>query len=76
MAKGQTARIGKEDLGGLAISFAQPGPQGRNRIFAQWRATRFASFADTSNVGTAAQDHVLAAKSHQLGSAQPRLCGK
>jgi hypothetical protein len=31
--------------------------------------------ADTSNVGAAAQVHVLAAKSNQLRSAQPRLCG-
>src|SRR5437867_1911747 len=73
MAERVTLSIGKERVGGLAVAFAHPRTQSRNGVPAQRSRALLASFSRASNVGASSQGNVLATKSDQLGSTQPRL---
>ena len=58
-----TESIGKDCLGGLAMSFTHPGTQRGDGVLAQRGTALLATFSGATNVGTTAQGNILAAKS-------------
>jgi hypothetical protein len=51
-AEGRALGVGEDNLRGLTVALWQPLAQSGDRVFAQWRATLFAAFAQAPNVGT------------------------